>query len=116
MVLRVIRPFTVKVIVTETLKDRLGYELRAALQKIDAELAQLELTDDSARKQVELDKRRSTSRELRERIKAVVQLKPGEEQFHSTVDSIHEVRVGDAWPDISSGEIVLRDGKVVKIR
>lgn len=116
MVLRVIRPFTVKVIVTEALKDRLGYELRTALQKLEAELAQLELTDDSARKQVELDKRRNTSRELRERIKAVAQLKLGEEEFHSTVDSIHEVLLGDVWPDISSGEIVLRDGKVVEIR
>lgn len=114
MNLRVIRPVTVKVIVTDALKERLGYELRSALQNVELELERLLLTSDADGEPATA--RRRTRDDLRRRIKAVADLEIGSEQFHSTAESLLEIAVGDSWPELSACEVILRDGKVVAIR
>ena len=112
--MRIIRPVTVKVVVTNTLKERLGYELRTALQKVDAQLERLSHSTSVDGQAVAESTR--TRDELLRRVKAVAELEIGSQQFHSTVDSLLEVVEGDVWPDLSAGEIILLDGKVVAMR
>ena len=112
--MRIIRPVTVKVIVTDDLKERLGFELRSALQKLETEIQRLSLTANANQQTVQ--ERIQTRDELRRRIKAVADLEIGSEQFHSTVDSLYDIVEGDTWPELSPAEVILRDGKVVAIR
>lgn len=129
--LTVVRPITVKVIVTEALKDKLALDMQQALQRLDSELQQIEAQSrkivadmekanpERARMvkgqlEAEKQKRNETRRELIERIKAVAALEVGQEQVHSTVEGIANVKVGDIWQ--SAVEIVIKDDRIVEIR
>lgn len=131
MSLKIIRPVTVKVIVTEELKERVASDLQQAIHRIDGELQQLDfqakrtLSDlekttpqrvavVKSQFEVERQKRLDTRRELVEKLKAIAGLPLGQETVHSTVESLVEVRVGDVWK--SSVEIVLKDDRIVEIR
>lgn len=131
MILKVVRPITVKVIVTEELKEKLANDLRLALQRTEAELQQIDaqakrlLADadklDSTRvaslkNQLEAEKvkRLDTRKELFEKLKVIAALELGREQVHSTVESIIEVNVGDPWHPAT--EIVLKNDRIVEIR
>ena len=131
MSLKIVRPITVKVIVTEQLKEKLAFDLQHALQRVEGELQQIEYqgikmqTDiDKANPQratairsqldAEKQKRLTVRRELLEKLKAIAALEIGQEQVHSTVESVFEVNVGDTWH--YAVEIVLKDDRIVEIR
>lgn len=131
MSLKIVRPITVRVIVTEKLKEKLVFDLQHALQRVDGELQQIEYQSIKMQNDIEkvnpqratairnqLDteklKRQDTRRELLEKLKAIAALEIGQEQVHSTVDSIFEVNVGDTWQH--AVEIVIKDDLIVEIR
>lgn len=131
MSLKIVRPITVRVIVTEKLKEKLVFDLQHAIQRVDGELQQIEYQSIKMQNDIEkvnpqratvirnqLDteklKRQDTRRELFEKLKVIAALEIGQEQVHSTVDSIFEVNVGDAWQH--AVEIVIKDDLIVEIR
>ena len=131
MTLKVVRPITVKVIVTDQLKEKLAFELQHALQRVEGDLQHIEyqskvLQNDidkvSAQRATaiksqldsERQKRLDARRELLEKLKAIAALEVGQEQVHSTVDSIVEISVGDTWQP--AVEIILKEDRIVEIR
>lgn len=124
------RTITVKAIVTEELKRRLGAELQAALAGIDAELSRLLASPaeavapeaDSGRGDRpgslpdEIAHRRGQREQVLLRLKEVARLELGSEIAHGSVEGSIEVKTGDDWPRLFAAEIVLKDGMVVAIR
>jgi hypothetical protein len=127
--LTISRSVTVKAVVTEGLKQRLGLELRAALARLDAELARLEAAereqaaesggaDSSGEGLPSAERRRAVEQreQLLARLKELARLKLGTEIVEGTVESQVEVRPGDDWQRLMAAEIVLEDGRVVAVR
>lgn len=131
MSLKVVRPITVKVIVTEQLKEKIAFDLQHALQRVEGELQQIDYQSIKVQNDIEkvnpqratairnqLDtekqKRLDARRELLEKLKAIAALEIGQEQVHSTVESVFEVNIGDSWQH--AVEIVLKDDRIVEIR
>ncbi|MBS3950738.1 MAG: YlqD family protein [Peptococcaceae bacterium] len=125
------RPITVKVIVTEQLKEKLFFDLQHALQRVEGDLQQIEYQSIKVQNDIdkinsqratairnqldtEKQKRLDARRELLEKLKAIAALEIGQEQVHSTVKSIFEVNIGDTWQH--AVEIVLKDDRIVEIR
>jgi len=120
MPLTIRRMVTVKAVVTEELKHRLGAELQSALARLDNELAQLEGQGAGVKPgdgEVPDRRRYLQQREqLLARLKELARLEPGSEIVEGTVEGQVEVRPGDEWQRLFSAEIVLRDGKVIAVR
>lgn len=131
MSLKIVRPITVKVIVTEQLKEKIAFDLQHALQRVEGELQQIDyqsikVQNDSEkvnpqrvtaiRNQLDTEKQKrlDARRELLEKLKAIAALEIGQEQVHSTVESVFEVNIGDSWQH--AVEIVLKDDRIVEIR
>lgn len=120
MSLRIVRPITVKVIVTQELKERLALDLQRSLQRIDGELQQIDKLSPErivalkGQIDTERQKRLDMRKELLDKLKVIAALELGQEHVHSTVESIMEVNVGDIWQ--RPAEIVLKDDRIVEIR
>lgn len=132
MSMQILRPVTIKAMVTEGLKVRLAGELRAALQLLDDEMAQLESQVKRAqltatispqqqmqlRQLVEAEKAKRADKkaQLQEEVQAVSALPLGSEIVQGTAQSLATVAVGDDFDALVSMEIVIEDGKVIAIR
>lgn len=131
MSLKIVRPITVKVIVTEQLKEKLVFDLQHALQRVEGDLQQIEYQSikvhndidkvnpqraTAIRGQLETEKQKRLDgrRELLEKLKVIAALEIGQEQVHSTVESVFEVNIGDTWQH--AVEIVLKDDRIIEIR
>lgn len=133
MPLSIIRPVTVKAIVTDQLKSGLMADLQRAIASAERELQQLEFQGRKLQLECERrnperlpglqqqlegerQKRQTAKTELGQKLRAVEALEIGQEVIHSTAQLLCQVEVGQAWPDSAAGEIVLQDGVVVAIR
>ncbi len=133
MALTILRPITVKAIVTEQLKSQLQVELRLAIEQAEQRLQHLEFQSkrvllDLERKSPErlpkarrqLDAKRQEGQEakqqLLQRLDAIAELRAGQEVVHSTTQGIWTVSVGQSWSEVQTAEIVIKDDVVVEIR
>lgn len=145
MPLKVTRTVTVKAVVTEELKARLGAELRAALTRLDAELDHLTPRERGPSAKTRGDapsageagiapggsspgggaggdvaeerrRRLQQKEQVLARLKELARLELGSEIVQGTVEGQVEVKTGDDWQRLFAAEIVLRDGKVVAVR
>jgi len=127
------RKILVKVIVTESFKEKVLAEMQEGLKKMEAEISFLEqrakktITEltikaspqaQAVREQMEWEKkkREDAKTELIERVKMVTALKEGTEITQGEVEGPFEVKVGDNWSQVFKKEIILKDGVVVDIR
>lgn len=113
MPLRIRRTVTVKAVVTEELRGRLGAELQAALAGLEAELRRLAGAGNDPAEQA---RRQQQKEQVLGRMKELARLELGSEIVQGTVEGEVEVRLGDEWPRLFSAEIVLRDGRVIALR
>lgn len=132
MSLQILRPVTIKAKVTEGLKDRLGKEIRAAMQMLDDEIQQLESQVKRAqltatispqqqmqlRQLVEQERaqRADKKAQLQEEMQAIMALPLGSEIVQGTAQSLTTIAVGDDFDAIAATEIVVEDGTVIDIR
>lgn len=133
MDLSILRPVTVKAIVTAELQAQLLADLRQAVDNADRELQQLDfqgkkmLLDIERRSperlpglqqqlEAERQKRQEMKKELLQRLEAVEAFRLGQEVVHSTVQGFCTLAVGQNWSQVQSAEIVLKDDVVVEIR
>ena len=133
MALSVLRPITVKAIVTAELQASLLADLSRALEQAERELQQLDFQGkkmllDLERKhpdrlpglqqqlEAERQKRQEMKQELLQRVATVEAFSLGQEVVHSTVQGFCTVMLGHRWSEVQSAEIVLRDDVVVEIR
>ena len=131
--MRIHYPVTIKVIVTEPFLTSLRVEIDAQIRRLLTELDQISyqqklLTLEQAKnpkapiaaqlQQLELEKQKRLDAQQRmlERKKESFQLALGSEVLHSQSEASLEVTIGDLWHDITSQEIILKDGIVVEIR
>ncbi|HEY8342937.1 MAG TPA: YlqD family protein [Calditerricola sp.] len=132
--MRIRRPVQVKLILTESTRNRFLEEIEEQVKRLRMELEQLQfqgkkLLSDAQRRgpaAVEMVRERLAREERarRERIEALKAqaeqlraLPEGSEVLYTTVESDVEIRVGDDWNDLMNGaEIVIKDGVVVAIR
>lgn len=132
--MKIIRPVQVKVILTEASKIELEKEYQDRLDQTKIELEQLrfqgkKILHDAGKKgsdqiRVMQEKLRNEEKKKNEQIEHTqfqieqLQLLPiGTEILHSTIDSEHEINVGDVWEDLmKNGEIIIKDGIIHEIR
>ncbi len=131
--MRIHYPVTVKVIVTEPFLTSLRVEIDAQIRRLLTELDQISyqqklLTLEQTKnpkapiaaqlQQLELEKQKRLDAQQRmlERKKESFQLALGSEVLHSQNEASLEVTVGDLWHDLTSQEIILKDGVIVEIR
>lgn len=132
MSLQILRPVTIKAMVTEGLKARLAQELNEGIRILDDELAQLEsqvkraqLTATiSPQQQMQLRQLMEQERAVRADKKAQIQdelarireLPLGSEMVQGTAQAVATVAVGDDFDALMATEILVEDGKVIAIR
>ncbi|MEW8977802.1 MAG: YlqD family protein [Symbiobacterium sp.] len=132
MSLQIIRPVTIKARVTESLKARMTAELNAAIQQLDAEMAELESQVKRAQltatitpqQQMQLHQlveqeravRAEKKAQLQQEISRVQSLPLGAEIVQGTVQATANLKVGDNFDALMATEIVVEDGKVIAIR
>ncbi|GAB7388115.1 YlqD family protein [Bacillaceae bacterium] len=132
--MKIRRPVTVKLILTEATREKLRAELGEAIRQVQLELEQLQfqakkLLAEAQKKGPEafrivkerLEREEKMRMEKKEQLafkrKQVEALPLGSEIFHGTVESEVEIRVGDSWEDLMKGtEIILKDGYIYEIR
>lgn len=133
MALSILRPVTVKAIVTDQLRAGLLVDLRKVLENAEREIQQLDfqgkkmLLDLERRNpertsalqqqlEAERQKRLDGKKELLQKLQAVLALQLGQEVIHSTVEGVWTLEIGQSWSAVQGVEIVLKDDIVVEIR
>lgn len=132
MSIQLIRPVTIKALVTDDLKARLRADMQEAIKVLDEETARLESEVKRAQlmgnipsqqlmqlNQViaqEKAKRADRKAQLEEEIQAVAALPLGSEIVQGQAQSLTTVAVGDDLEAALAVEIVVRDGKITEIR
>lgn len=128
------QPVAVKFILTDNTKQQILLEHRSQVERLTAELEQLEVQGRQAVEQamsqgpeaaqevherVEQEKisRVQQREQLIQQIQQIQQMEIGSEVQNMTVETSVEVRVGDDWGKILRGaEIVIKDGIVHELR
>jgi len=132
MNMQILRPVTIKAKVTEGLKDRLGIEIRQALEILEGEMQQLESQVKRAqltaaispqqqmqlRQLVEQEKAKRADRraQLEEERKAIMALPIGSEIVQGQAQSLTTIQVGSDFDGLAAMEVLVEDGKVIAIR
>lgn len=133
MALSIVRPVTVKAIVTDRLREGLLLDLRKAVENADRDLQQLDFEGkkmllhlerrnpertSALQQQLETErqKRLDGKKELLQKLQAVETLQLGQEVVHSTVEGVWTLEIGQSWSAVLGVEIVLKDDIVVEIR
>ncbi|WP_054949911.1 YlqD family protein [Numidum massiliense] len=132
--MRIKRPVTVKLLVTEHTKNDLLKQCEQALRQLELELEQLSferrkllhraekhgreaLQQAEERLNDEVSSRQEKMERLRLQYAQIEKLAEGSEIIHSQVDSEVDVTIGDNWDELMrQTEIVLKDGFVHDIR
>lgn len=132
MSIQLIRPVTIKALVTDDLKARLRADMQEAIKVLDEETARLEsevkraqlMGNIPAQQLMQLNqviaqekaKRADRKAQLEEEIQAVAALPLGSEIVQGQAQSLTTVAVGDDLEAALAVEIVVKDGKVTEIR
>lgn len=132
MSIQLIRPVTIKALVTDDLKARLRADMQEAIKVLDEETARLEsevkraqlMGNIPAQQLMQLNqviaqekaKRADRKAQLEEEIQAVAALPLGSEIVQGQSQSLTTVAVGDDLEAALAVEIVVRDGKITEIR
>lgn len=132
MSMQILRPVTIKAKVTDGLKDRLGTEIRQALQILEEEMQQLESQVKRAqltaaispqqqmqlRQLVEQEKAKRADRkaQLEDERKAIIALPIGSEIVQGQAQSLTTIAVGSDFDELTTMEVLVEDGKVIAIR
>lgn len=132
--MRIKRPVTVKMIVTNDTKKKLLNQCTQSIRQLELELEQLSFerrkwlhrAEKQGREAIQhaeerLNKEEAERKEKLEQLKMqyeqIEKLQEGSEIIHSQVESEVQVRPGDRWEELMKGaEIVLKDGIVHEIR
>ncbi|MEW6523438.1 MAG: YlqD family protein [Bacillota bacterium] len=126
-------PVTVKAVVTEELQRRLAAEVQETLRRLETELAQVQFQlrravserekSNSAELAVLVEKleqdavrRQEIRSQLVERLKSIARLQPGELVVQGTAEGLVEIRPGMRWEQVTSTEIIIKNGVVMDIR
>ncbi|HLO02985.1 MAG TPA: YlqD family protein [Symbiobacteriaceae bacterium] len=132
MSIQLIRPVTIKALVTDGLKDRLNTDMREAIKvleeetaRLDSEVKRAQLMGNIPSQQLlqlnqviaqEKAKRADRKAQLEEEIQAVAALPLGSEIVQGQAQSLTTVAVGDDLEAALGVEIVVQDGKIIEIR
>lgn len=132
--MRIKRPVTVKLIVTERTREQLLHQCEQSIRQTELELEQLAFErrkllhraekigreafeQAEARLEREVSGRKEQLEQLSLKREYIMKLEEGQEIVHGQVESEVEINVGDRWDDIvNRPEIVLKDGIVHEIR
>jgi ketosteroid isomerase-like protein len=132
MSIQLIRPVTIKAVVTDGLKQRLRTDMQEAIKILDEETARLDSEVKRAQLmgnipsqqlmqlnqviQQEKAKRADRRAQLEDEMHAVDGLPMGTEIVQGQAQSLTTVAVGDDLEAALGVEIVVRDGKITEIR
>lgn len=132
--MRIKRPVTVKMIVTNRTKRDLLQQCEQSIRQLELELEQLSferrklmhraekqgrdvIQQAEEKLQKEVAERQKKHGQLKVQYEQIEQLQEGSEIVHSHVESDVTVEIGDRWEDLmKKPEIVLKDGVVYEIR
>jgi len=126
-------PITIKSKVTEDLKQKLMADIQDNLNKVEAELEQLDFhAKRMLSEQAKLDaqglpalrqhidaenqKRLDFKNQMLEKLKETEKLELGAEITQGTLEQVVTLKVGDSLHDHMSAEILLEDGKIIAFR
>ncbi len=126
-------PITIKSKVTEDLKLKLMADIQDNLNKVEAELQQLDFhAKRMLSEQAKLDaqglpalrqhidgenqKRLDFKNQMLEKMKETEKLELGAEITQGTLEQVVTLKVGDSLHDHMSAEILLEDGKIIAFR
>jgi hypothetical protein len=127
------RPVLVKVRVTENYKMLAAAEVQESIKKLELELQQLEFHSKrmlselekqnpqgvtAAKQHLEAQgkKRLENKHQLLGKLKEIGKWANGSEIVQGTLETITELKVGDAWSEVFGIEVVLCDDKIIEIR
>lgn len=132
MSIQLIRPVTIKALVTDGLKARLRADMQEAIKvleeetaRLDSEVKRAQLMGNIPSQQLlqlnqviaqEKAKRADRKAQLEEEIQAVAALPLGSEIVQGQAQSLTTVAVGDDLEAALGVEIVIQDGKITEIR
>lgn len=132
MSIQLIRPVTIKALVTDGLKARLRSDMQEAIQvleeetaRLDSEVKRAQLMGNIPSQQLmqlnqviaqEKAKRADRRAQLEEEIQAVASLPLGSEIVQGQAQSLTTVAIGDDLEAALGVEIVVQDGKIIEIR
>jgi Tfp pilus assembly protein PilN len=132
MSIQLIRPVTIKALVTDGLKQRLRADMQEAIKileeetaRLDSEVKRAQLMGNIPSQQLlqlnqviqqEKAKRADRRAQLEEEIRAVDALSMGSEIVQGQAQSLTTVAVGDDLEAALGVEIVIRDGNIIEIR
>jgi hypothetical protein len=122
--IQLLQPVTVKVVMTASFRAQMISEVQFSLDQIEENLRRLSVIAESVdnaegeRRRVESEFARLTQarEELGWRIREAQSLQDGAEIFYQNVTSTVTVQVGDDYQAWAGREIIVKDGKVIKIR
>ncbi|MDQ0299108.1 hypothetical protein J2S78_001528 [Salibacterium salarium] len=128
--MQIIKKVTVKHVLTERMREKMMMDLKKDQQRLEKEIEQLRFqlqkqlkTVDTVRRTgeikdrfyKEIDKRKEKINSADFQRSQIEQLPLYTEMSSGHVDAMEEVEEGDEWP-LPEQEIVVRDGKIIKIR
>lgn len=132
MSIQLIRPVTIKALVTDGLKARLRADMQEAIKvleeetaRLDSEVKRAQLMGNIPSQQLlqlnqviaqEKAKRADRKAQLEEEIQAVAALPLGSEIVQGQAQSLTTVAVGDDLEAALGVEVVVQDGKIIEIR
>lgn len=132
MSMQLIRPVTIKALVTDGLKQRLRADMQEAIKileeetvRLDSEVKRAQLMGNIPSQQLlqlnqviqqEKAKRADRRAQLEDEMRAVDALPMGSEIVQGQAQSLTTVAVGDDLEAALGVEIVIRDGKITEIR
>jgi hypothetical protein len=132
MSIQLIRPVTIKALVTDGLKARLRTDMQEAIKvleeetaRLDSEVKRAQLMGNIPSQQLlqlnqviaqEKAKRADRRAQLEEEIQAVASLPLGSEIVQGQAQSLTTVALGDDLEAALGVEIVVQDGKIIEIR
>lgn len=132
MSIQLIRPVTIKALVTDGLKARLRADMQEAIKvleeetaRLDSEVKRAQLMGNIPSQQLmqlnqviaqEKAKRADRRAQLEEEIQAVASLPLGSEIVQGQAQSLTTVALGDDLEAALGVELVVQDGKIIEIR
>lgn len=132
MSIQLIRPVTIKALVTDGLKTRLRADMLEAIKvleeetaRLDSEVKRAQLMGNIPSQQLmqlnqviaqEKAKRADRKAQLEDEIQAVAALPLGSEVVQGQAQSLTTVAVGDDLEAALGVEIIVQDGKIIEIR
>jgi hypothetical protein len=126
-------PITIKSKVTEDLKRKLALDLQDGLNKVEAEIQQIEyqgkrMMEEQAQVDAqglpglrqhiegEMQKRLEFKTQMMEKLKETELLEIGAEISQGNLEQVVTLKIGDNLHEFMSAEVLLEDGKIIAFR